>query len=106
MNPCRLDERFLARMAGGDPQALHMRVDSTTTAPASGCAPPVGLAATCSVPLASPRGTPSAAITFDVPLADIERAQADAQRGLWLASGLVLLLGGAAARFLCRSFTG
>jgi signal transduction histidine kinase len=102
----RLDERFLTRVAGGDPQTLHMRVDPAASAPTAGCAPPVGLAATCNVPLASPLGTPAAAVTFDVPLADIERAQADAQRGLWLASVLVMLLGAAAAWFLARSLTG
>jgi signal transduction histidine kinase len=47
-----------------------------------------------------------AQLSFEVPLVEIERARSDAQRGLWLASALVLLLGAAAAWVLARSLTG
>jgi two-component system sensor histidine kinase VicK len=102
-----LDARFFTRLAGDSAATMNIRVDAAPpVAPSASCAAPVGLAATCSVPLLSPRGAPVAALAFDVPLADVERAQTDAQRGLWLASGLVLLLGAAAAWVLARSLTG
>jgi signal transduction histidine kinase len=98
-----LDERFLARLSGGDASSVQMSTDPAPVA--DGCAPPVGAGATCHVAFLSPAGRPSASVTFDVPLADIERAQADAQRGLWLASGVVLVLGAIAAWLLARSLT-
>jgi signal transduction histidine kinase len=98
-----LDERFLARLSGGDAATMQMRADPTPVS--DGCAPPVGLTATCHVAFLSPTGQPSASVAFDVPLVEVERAQADAQRGLWLASGVVLILGGIAAWLLARSLT-
>src|SRR5215216_2637831 len=75
-----VDERFLSRLSAGAAETLKMRVDAAT--PATGqsiCAAPVGFNATCSVPLFSPVGMPSSSLVFDVPMADVERAQADAQ---------------------------
>ena len=96
---------LLPRLGGSDAASLHLR---TAPAPASGaplCDPPRGAVATCSVPLLGPSGPAVAGLQFDVPLADVERAQADAQRGLWLASLAVLVLGGAAAWWLARSLS-
>jgi HAMP domain-containing protein len=45
-------------------------------------------------------------LAFDVPLVDLARAQAEAQRGLWLASAVVLALGAIAAWFLAGSLVG
>jgi two-component system, OmpR family, phosphate regulon sensor histidine kinase PhoR len=99
-----LDARFLQKLSGGDATAsVQMRLDPAPVA--SGCAAPTGTTATCHVAFSSPGGQPVASVAFDVPLADIERAQADAQRGLWLASGLVLLVGAVAAWLLARSLT-
>ena len=98
-----LDARFLARLSGGDAASVQMRLDPAPLA--DGCAAPVGVTATCHVAFASPTATAVASVGFDVPLADIERAQADAQRGLLLASGLVLVLGAGAAWLLARSLT-
>src|SRR5262249_40088589 len=69
------------------------------------CGTPNGATATCSVPLTSPEGTQVAELTFDVPLDAIDRAETDAQHGLWLASALVLLVGSGAAWLLARSLT-
>jgi signal transduction histidine kinase len=98
-----LDGRFLTRLSGGDVAAVNMRLDATPVV--DGCEVAAGTSATCHVALAAPSGEPVASIAFDVPLADIERAQADAQRGLWLASGLVFILGAIAAWLLAGSLT-
>jgi two-component system, OmpR family, phosphate regulon sensor histidine kinase PhoR len=97
-----LDDRFLARMsAGGDAPTLHL----DTALDADGCTTSDGLVSTCHVALASPTGEPVASVAFDVPLQEVERAQADAQQGLWLVSLLVLAVGAAAAWLLARSLT-
>jgi signal transduction histidine kinase len=98
-----LDSRFLDRLAGGDATSVAMRLDGTPAS--SGCAVPVGTTATCHVAFNAPGGEPAASVAFDAPLAEIERAQSDAQRGLWLASAVVLVLGAVAAWFLARSLT-
>ena len=97
-----LDQRFLPRLAGS---GVNARIEPAGEASTVACAPPVGLSATCRVPLSAPDGSPLATLTFDVPLADVEQAQSDAQRGLWVASAIVLLLGAVAAWFLSRSLT-
>ena len=98
-----LDDRFLARLSGGDAAAVQMHLDPTPVA--GGCAVPSGATASCHVAFLSPSGQPVASVGFDVPLAEVERAQADAQRGLWLASAVVLVLGALAAWLLARSLT-
>ena len=97
-----LDDRFLARLSGGD-ASLQMQVDPSPMP--EGCVPAVGAAATCHAGLSSPTGERIASVTFNVPLADIEKAEADAQQGLWLVSALVLALGSIAAWWLARSLT-
>jgi two-component system phosphate regulon sensor histidine kinase PhoR len=98
-----LDSRFLSRLSA-DTTSSAMRLDPE--AAPDGCTIAEGLASTCHVALASPDGEPVASVGFDVPLQDVERAQTDAQRGLWGVSLLVLLLGALAAWFLARSLTG
>jgi two-component system phosphate regulon sensor histidine kinase PhoR len=103
-----LDSRFLARLSGGsDTPAPQLRLDPTPLA--DGCVTSAGLTSTCHVSMASPAdqsaAEPAASVALDVPLSDVERGQADAQRGLWLVSLVVLLLGGLAAWFLARSLT-
>jgi signal transduction histidine kinase len=97
-----LDDRFLARLSGAD-TSLQMQLDPSPTP--EGCAPETGAAATCHAGFLSPSGERVAGVGFHVPLADIEKAQADAQQGLWLASALVLLLGSITAWWLARSMT-
>jgi signal transduction histidine kinase len=101
-----VDGRFLARIGGGEPNVLGMRL---VNAPLPGdelCPTPNGAAASCSLPLFGPGGRLlDEHLSFDVSLADLERAQTDAQRGLWLASAVVLVVGGLAAWFLARSLT-
>jgi signal transduction histidine kinase len=98
-----LDERFLARLSGGDPDSAHMRLDRSPVP--DGCGVPYNSSATCHVQFASPAGQPMASVAFDVPLIEVARAQADAERGLWLASGVILLVGAGAAWLLARSLT-
>ncbi|MBV9328307.1 MAG: HAMP domain-containing protein [Chloroflexi bacterium] len=98
-----LDDRFLARLSGDDPSSPQMRLDPTPIA--DGCTTRAGLVSTCHVTLASPTGEPAASVAFDLPLPEVERAQSDAQRGLWLVSLLVLVLGAVAAWLLSRSLT-
>ncbi len=98
-----LDGRFLARLSGSDAPEPQLRLDPAPIA--DGCTTSDGLASTCHVMLASPTGEPAASVALDVPLSDVARGQADAQRGLWLVSLLVLVAGGVAAWFLARSLT-
>ncbi|HEY2596823.1 MAG TPA: ATP-binding protein [Chloroflexota bacterium] len=98
-----LDDRFLARLSGGDASTAQLRFDPSPVP--DGCATSAGLASTCHVTMDSPDGQPAASAALDVPLSDVERGQTDAQRGLWLVSLLVLVLGGIAAWFLARSLT-
>jgi two-component system phosphate regulon sensor histidine kinase PhoR len=98
-----LDARFLARLTGSEVPTSQLRLDPAPLA--DGCALTEGLASTCHVLMESPDGQPAASVALDVPLSEVERGQADAQRGLWLVSLLVLVLGGAAAWFLARSLT-
>jgi signal transduction histidine kinase len=100
-----LDARFLTRLASGDAESMQLRVDPAVRPSATLCSAPVGVSATCNVPLVSTDGTPTGSLAFEVPLADVERAQDEAQRGLWLASAVVLLLGAAAAWLLARTLT-
>jgi signal transduction histidine kinase len=100
-----LDSRFLARLSGEDgTPTRQMRLDTTPTG--DGCTTSSGMASTCHVALVSPDGEPVASVAFDVPLAEVQRAQSDAQGGLWLVSLLVLIVGAVAAWFLSRSLTG
>jgi two-component system, OmpR family, phosphate regulon sensor histidine kinase PhoR len=101
-----LDARFLNRLAGGDAASLNMRVEPAGLTGATLCAAPVGVSARCDVPMVASDESPTGMLSFEVPLADIERAQADARTGLWLASAVVLVLGAGAAWFLARSLTG
>jgi two-component system phosphate regulon sensor histidine kinase PhoR len=97
--------QFLNRLGGGDPPVVEMQVVNGPPAGDELCGAPVGASVTCSVGLGGPAGAPVAHLSFEVPLIDIERARSDAQRGLWLASALVLVLGAAAAWVLARSLT-
>jgi two-component system sensor histidine kinase VicK len=104
------DRAFIDRLTGSQAGTLHMQVVSNQPSPADNaertlCAPAVGSVASCSVPLRSPSGVPLSWLAFDVPLQDIQQAQSDAARGLWLTSLLVLLLGILAAWLLARSLT-
>ena len=101
-----IDSRFLNRLGGGDPPVVEMQVASGAPASQDVCDAPVEASVTCSVGLDGPVGAPVAHLSFAVPLVDIERARSDAQRGLWLASALVLLVGAAAVWLLARSLTG
>jgi two-component system phosphate regulon sensor histidine kinase PhoR len=96
-------DRLLGLLSGSNPTATNMRIDPSLVA--GGCGDPVGVSATCHVVFASPGGEPAASVTFDISLEDVERAQGDAQRGLWMTSLLVLLVGSAAAWLLARSLT-
>jgi signal transduction histidine kinase len=100
-----IDSRFLNRLGGGDPPVVQMQVASGAPPGQDVCDAPVGASVTCRVGLDGPAGAPVGHLSFDVPLVDIERARSDAQRGLWLASALLLLLGAAAAWILARSLT-
>jgi signal transduction histidine kinase len=128
----RFDDRLLGRLAGradtsgggsaGDGAAARdgsggarAEVRPATGAPGAdgqrrgaseGCDVLPGAAGTCHFPLASPAGRPAATLALTVPLADVERARADAQRALWLTGALVLAAGAAAAWLLARSLAG
>jgi signal transduction histidine kinase len=100
------DGRFLTRLAGGGTSLIQMRVSSEPVVANELCGPPVSGTASCAVPLPGPPGEPVAGyLTFEVPLADIQAAQTEAERGLWLASTAVLLLGAAAAWLLAGTLT-
>jgi signal transduction histidine kinase len=99
------DARLLSRLGGGEAPVGQLRVLQAPASSTNLCAMPVGTTATCTVPLTGPQGQAASYLAFDVPLADIERAQSDAQRGLWLASVLVLILGAAAAWFLAGTLS-
>ena len=100
----RIDEQFLTRLAGDGVTTTQMRI---VEAPTGGdpCAEPVGASVTCTVPLASPTGATIGGLAFDVPLASVVQALTEAQRGLWLASLGVMLVGAVAAWLLARSLT-
>lgn len=101
-----IDDRFLKRFSTGDTAVSRLRVTQTPPAAGELCGPAAGSTASCGVPLLGASGEGIAGfLTFDVPLADIERAHTEAQRGLWLASALILLLGGIAAWLLAGSLT-
>ena len=102
-----LDQRFLSRLGGGEPPVVQMRV---VDGPAPGDEPCMigpNAVAHCSLTLTGAGGgVLDQHLAFDVPLADLARAQAEAQRGLWLASAVVLALGAIAAWFLAGSLVG
>ncbi|HYW87652.1 MAG TPA: ATP-binding protein [Chloroflexota bacterium] len=100
-----IDDRFLKRLAGGDSRLTYLRVIDQPAARGELCSSPPGAVATCAVPLLGVSSEPIGYVAFDVQLADIERAQAEAERGLWLASAGVLVLGALAAWLLARSLT-
>jgi signal transduction histidine kinase len=101
-----IDARFLSHLGGGEPAVVQMRLVSGAPAGDELCPTPTGPIATCSLPLFAADGRLLGQhLTFQVPLNDLQRAQTDAQRGLWLASGIVLVLGAIAAWFLARSLT-
>jgi signal transduction histidine kinase len=100
-----IDDRFLKRLAGGDSRLTYLRVIDQPPAPGEMCSSPPGAVATCAVPLLGVSSEPVGYVAFDVQLADIERAQAEAERGLWLASAGVLVLGALAAWLLAKSLT-
>jgi len=102
-----LDQRLLTRLGGGEPPVVQMRV---IDGPAPGDAPCMigpNAVAHCSVTLTGASGgVLDSHLAFDVPLTDLASAQAEAQRGLWLASAVVLALGAIAAWFLAGSLVG
>jgi len=84
---------------------LQMRVEPDAVGRAEGCDAPVGASATCRFPLISPSGRTVSMFALTVPLADIARASADAQRTLWLIGAAVLMAGALAAWLLARSLS-
>jgi signal transduction histidine kinase len=94
-----LNGKFLGRLSSGP---VQMRLE--TPVQSDGCVPD-GATATCHVNMLSPEGQAVTSVGFDVPLSDVASAQSDAQHGLWLASALILVIGGMAAWFLARSLT-
>jgi two-component system, OmpR family, sensor histidine kinase VicK len=100
-----IDDRFLKRLAGGDTRLTFLRVIDQPPAAGGLCGSPPGEVASCAVPLLGVSSEPIGYVGFDVQLADIELAQAEAERGLWLASAGVLVLGALAAWLLAKSLT-
>jgi two-component system sensor histidine kinase ResE len=101
-----IDTKFLNGLAGGDPPILEMHLQPATAHSSNLCDVVSGAArANCAVPLGGPAGGIVGQLAFEVALSDLQLAQADAQRALWLASVGVLLLGIVAAWFLARSLT-
>ena len=101
-----LDVRFMSHLGGGEPPVVQMHLISGPPPSAELCPTPTTLVATCGIPLFASDGRQlDQYLTFDVPLPDLERAQTDAQHGLWLASALVLLVGAIGAWFLAGSLT-
>jgi len=102
-----IDDRFLKRVAGGDAAVTRLRlIDVPAEGGGEGCSAPNEQAASCTLALLGPPGEGIAAyLSFDVSLLDVERAQAEAERGLWLASAGVFILGGLAAWLLAISLT-
>jgi signal transduction histidine kinase len=100
-----IDERFLRRFAGSGSTITNVRVTDSPAASGALCAAPNGAVTACTVPLLDASGEPAAYLGFDVSLAEAQRAQADAERGLWLAAAAVLVLGAWAAWFLAGTLT-
>lgn len=84
---------------------LQMRVEPDTVGGVEGCDAPVGTAATCRFPLVSPTGRTVSMFALTVPLTDIARASADAQRTLLLIGAAILTVGALAAWLLARSLS-
>ena len=104
-----LSAALLSRLSPGmsNGAANSLQVGSLGSANGLGCSTLSSAAtATCHFPLFAPDGQPSATLALTVPLAEIERARANAQQALWLVGGLVLVVGALAAWLLARSLTG
>lgn len=84
---------------------LQMRVEPDAGLRAEGCDAPVGTSATCRFPLISPSGRTVSMFALTVPLADIARANAEAQRKLWIIGAAILTAGALAAWLLARSLS-
>ena len=90
-----------------DGAAMQLHVAGPAGIGGQACSRSGGIAsATCYFPLLAPDGQASAMLAVTVPLAEIERARANAQQALWLVGGLVLVVGALAAWLLARSLTG
>lgn len=100
-----LDDRMLRRLAGGDGSQTTVRVEPGVSGQTEGCDAPIDISATCRFPLMSPAGQPITTLALTVPLSDIARAKADAQRSLWLFGLAVLAVGALAAWLLARSLS-
>lgn len=101
-----MDARFLSRIGGGEPAVVDIGLRPGPTVSDELCGPPSAPNAECSLPLFGPSGRVlDQHLSFDVSLADLERATAEAQRGLWLASAAVLVLGALAAWLLAGTLT-
>ncbi len=85
---------------------LQLRVEPDAIGRAEGCDAPVSTAATCRFPLTSPSGRTVALVALTVPLDDIARASADAQRTLWLIGAAGVVAGVLAAWLLALSLSG
>ncbi len=100
-----LNDRLLGRLAGGDAGGVRVSLEPGAAGQEMHCDSPVGITATCRFAIASAAGRPAATHAVAVPLADVARANADAQRGLWLAGAVVLAAGAGAAWLLARSLS-
>ncbi|HEV8639275.1 MAG TPA: ATP-binding protein [Chloroflexota bacterium] len=100
-----VDERLLGRLGGAGQGKPELRVEPPAPGGDDGCDPPVGAAVTCRFGLPSPAARPAATLALVLPLTDIEPARAEAQRTVWLAGALVLVLGALGAWLLSGSPT-
>ena len=100
-----LNDRLLGRLAGGDASGIQVRLEPGAISQDARCDSPLGATATCKFGITSAAGRPVATLAVTTPLANIAKANTDAQRGLWLAGMIVLAAGVCAAWLLARSLS-
>jgi signal transduction histidine kinase len=102
------DDALLRRLAGSAPDGAAeawIAPPSPGNAPSEVCNASGGVEAVCSFSLLSPAGQPAATLSLRTSLAAVERARTDAQLGLWLVGGAVLVVGTLAAWLLSNSLS-